>query len=112
MVDASHGFGQSALFGQPSNDPNMNLHYLNQAHACAVQNPTNVQAQRQWAYWAEIVQRQAAAHPPQPQPPYAVPTGPSLTSAQGPDAAQAPGAPPGISMPAGTQGSLGTASVH
>ena len=54
-------FGQSTVFGQPSTDPAMNMHYYSQAQSFAANNPTNLQAQRQLAFWAEVVQRQAAA---------------------------------------------------
>ena len=54
-------FGQSLLFGQPSIDANMNLHYLNQAQIYAASNPGNVQAQRQLQYWQEVCLRQTQA---------------------------------------------------
>ena len=54
-------FGHSTLFGQPSNDPNMNVYYMQQAQLFFRQKPGNVQASRQLAYWTGIVQRQAAA---------------------------------------------------
>ena len=51
-------FGQSVLFGQPSDDPNINMQTYSQALLYAQQNPNNPQAQRQAAYWHEIIQRQ------------------------------------------------------
>ena len=55
-------FGQSVLFGQPSDDPNVNFGYLQSAIQSAQLNPQNTQMQRQVAYWQEVVARQAQAN--------------------------------------------------
>ena len=76
-------FGQSVLFGMPSDDVNINMGHLQQAQQYLQANPQNVQAQRQCAYWTDIVQRQQqAAASAAPVPPTA-----------------APGAPPGMGQP-------------
>ena len=51
-------FGQSGLFGQPSDDPSVNMQQYQLALQYAQANPTNVQAQRQAAYWHDVIQRQ------------------------------------------------------
>ena len=66
-------FGQSALFGQPSADLQVNEHYLQQALQHAARMPTP-QSQAQVAYWQQVVmagraaQAAAAAAAPQAQP--------------------------------------------
>ena len=70
FVAAMASFGQSVIFGQPSDDPNMNLQFLQFATQHATANPGDPQAQRQLAYWRDLVQRQQA----QPQAPMPTPT--------------------------------------
>ena len=53
-------FGQHNPFGIPSHDLQTNIQYATQAAQFAAGNPQNAQAQRQAAYWAEVVARQQA----------------------------------------------------
>ena len=46
----------------PSVDINMNIYYMQQAQQYAMQRPHDQQAQRQAAYWAEVVARQSMAN--------------------------------------------------
>ena len=60
-------FGQSTLFGHPSQDPSLNVHYAQLAYQHAQNHPSDPQAQRQWAFWSEVVRQQQAAAQTAPQ---------------------------------------------
>ena len=93
------------MFGLPSTDMNMNVHYGQLAQQHARTHPSNPVAQRQAAYWAEVVARQQAAQTPQMpgatgnlQNPFAGPSGPLAPPSQ---ALPAQGAPSGPQSNAG-----------
>ena len=73
---------QSTLFGQPSHDVNVNIAYAQNAQQHAARFPHDGQAQRQAAYWAEVVLRQQQAQ-----------------AAQAAQAAPAAQAPDGLILP-------------
>ena len=54
-------FGSAPFFGQPSQDYMTNVTYMQNAQQFAALNPMNVAAQRQAAYWQEVVNRHAQA---------------------------------------------------
>ena len=114
-------FGQtSTFFGQPSTDLQQNIAYMQNAQAVAALDPLNAQAQRQAAYWQEIVARQAAAHgvpgyagapqgslPTQPQ------AAPTVQPLQPPMfGGAAPAAPIPQSPASAFTGSIGQAGFH
>ena len=119
LLSSSHGFGQigqfgqSQIFGVPSQDPRMNEHYLMQAtqHAARVQTP---EAQAQVAYWQQIVQANRAAQI------NAGLSGTFVPQASAPPAAsQAPAPPATAGAPAGSTavptlnfGSFGAPPAH
>ena len=57
----SNAFGQSMIFGQPRANYETNVMYSQQATLHAQAHPNDVQAQRQAAYWAGVVRKQAQA---------------------------------------------------
>ena len=76
--------GQSVLFGQPSDDLQTNIQHYTNAQQYAQAHPGNLRAQRQLAYWTEVVNRQmqaaAAAFPAQPAVAPAAPAQPAAAS--------------------------------
>ena len=103
-------FGSSPLFGMPSLDPAMNVMHMQQAYQFAQNNPGNLQAQRQFAYWAEVVQRQGAAAPlPQASPPQAAT---QTQFVQQPQTPTFPTIPLGSTGAAGVLGSTQGTSNH
>lgn len=94
MVDATPMFGQPLLFGMPSTNPEMNEHYLRQAHIHAHSNPCP-QSYAQVACWQQVVneaQARASQQAPAAWPPQWPPGAPSSA---------VPSAPPGGAMPQG-----------
>ena len=104
----SLGSVASPIFGTPSTDLQMNVYYMNQAESHARNYPNDLQAQRQLAYWREVVQRQMAAQA------MAAPAAPAFMGAGQPQptgqmptfgaSPQAPSAPQGLVFPSAVQG--------
>ena len=105
-MDGSGSFGRSTLFGMPSQDTQTIITHMQLAVTNAQLSPGNHQAQRQAAYWTEVVQRQAASMGLQGTPPFQPA---AAAQQQSPAPAPSPAAP---SLFGATQGLQGIPNFH